>query len=121
MAESPITPNANNMNPQSAPFSWVTEFLQRAPAHSVMAGLFLYCFFSVIPEKEAWYWGQLEKQRQEFFESRKIYEDRKETQIKELEKQCYAAISGVAAIGDKNNHVLGEIKEIITQKCSCVK
>ncbi len=47
-----------------AQFSWLAELAQRIPAHSFMAGLFVYFLLVVFPEREAWYWSQLEKQRQ---------------------------------------------------------
>lgn len=100
-------------------FSWIAELLQRVPAHSFMAGLFVYFILSVIPAKEAWYWSQIEKQREQFFEARGAYELRKEAQLKIVEDQCYDNIKGVTTIGQSNHKLLEEIRGLINQKCGC--
>jgi hypothetical protein len=66
-------------------FSWLAELAQRIPAHSFMAGLFVYFLLVVFPEREAWYWAQLEKQRQIVLALHDQYQARNDRHIEKLE------------------------------------
>lgn len=113
----PLTPFPEGANVNS--LSVVNELLQRAPAHSFLTGLFVYLLLFIVPEKEAWYWQQIEKQRKEFFEARESFENRKDAQLKEVEGLCHQSILNVSRMTTENQRELAELRDLIMEKCQC--
>ena len=110
-----------SVDPASGGFSWVTELLQRVPAHSLMAGLFVYFILYIIPQKEAWYWGQLEKERTQFLAVRQAYEERKDEQIRNIEQLCYGAIQQDYSLSKNNEQRLIELHQLVTEQSDFVR
>lgn len=114
-------PTGANIGP---PFSWTTEMMRRAPAHSFIAGLLAYFLMQAVPthfesdaKKEAWYWEQMEKQRVEFFAQQQLCEQRKEAKIKDVENLCYGAISNTVSLSEKNRVQLDVLTNLIKETC----
>jgi len=80
--------------PVPAPsFSWVAEIMQRVPAYTFMAGLFVYWILVVSPKREAWWWEQMQTHERDQAATAQVLLGRQEAALRELEIKCYNQIA----------------------------
>jgi hypothetical protein len=84
---------------------------------SLWAGLTIFLLFFYIPEKEANWMAFYETQRREFFEQQQKYEDRRDTQVKSIESQCYASVFQNLELTKTNAKLITEIHTWIQRRC----
>jgi uridine phosphorylase len=101
--------------PGTPTVSWVSELLQRVPSHMLLAALFIYTYFTVNPQRDAFFWQQFEKQRTLFIEVTQAAQARHDAQIKEIEAHCLTAFQAAEKTGQENQQLLQQLLTLLNR------
>ena len=96
-------------------FSWILEIIQRIPAYILLSALFLYGILYRNPQREEWWWTQLQTHQKEQAMVINGIMDQQRIAIKELETQCYTHIKNNYALTVENRKSIVDIDLLLTE------
>ncbi len=100
--------------PVPATYSWVADLMQRVPAYTLMAGLFVYWILVVNPKREAWWWEEMTMQRKAGEAAAVELLRRQDLTIQSLETQCYQMAKENSVLLRENSRILAEMQRAQT-------
>ena len=123
MSEQPVTSAA------PGPVGWISELLTRLPTHTFMAGLFVYFLLYVIPNREQFFYDQINQQREVFAAARKEDDERAKLLLLDAHAQCNAAIDAAFSTGkdqrmintqllEENQQLLKDLYTFVEKQCA---